>query len=284
MHDRRGCREDRVSRHLRAVPRFFTLIEMLVVIAIIAVLFSLISPALKKAVDTARGAKCMSNMHQVAIALSHYEDDNDGSFITFHHGTLVTGEPIPGMGDTYWVFKLGREYMGGQPGMIKLPVFECPVVDENGGSVMIGGNLGGDLVTQQKLPYPYINAPFNYGRTNYHGDLDPSTIVPRAVKIQKMNSPATWLQLLDVLEGCIAQYSPNWIPYNTDVSGDGIPDTSGIVLGYNPICTYNLARPRLHETLPGYIYGACNISLCDGHVERFPFELWQDPAHDYWSD
>jgi len=56
----------------------FTLIEMLVVIAIIALLVSLISPAVSGAMDRAKGMRCLSNLRQLNVALLAYAADTDG--------------------------------------------------------------------------------------------------------------------------------------------------------------------------------------------------------------
>jgi len=58
----------------------FTLIELLVVIAIIAILASIIMPALGAAREMARSTQCKSNLRQLAIAIQLYRTDNDGWF------------------------------------------------------------------------------------------------------------------------------------------------------------------------------------------------------------
>jgi type II secretory pathway pseudopilin PulG len=60
----------------------FTLVEIVVVIAIITALGGIIFAAMGPAREKARRAVCMSNLHQIGIAITLYRNDTDGADVT----------------------------------------------------------------------------------------------------------------------------------------------------------------------------------------------------------
>jgi prepilin-type N-terminal cleavage/methylation domain-containing protein len=65
------------------IRRAFTLVELLVVIGIIAILVSVLLPALSRARAAANETQCMSNQRQIAMALMMYQNEQKGFFPAF---------------------------------------------------------------------------------------------------------------------------------------------------------------------------------------------------------
>ncbi len=68
------------------MKKMFTLLELLIVIAIIAILAGLLLPALDKARATARSIKCFGNIAQIGKAAIFYSDDNRGMPVAYING------------------------------------------------------------------------------------------------------------------------------------------------------------------------------------------------------
>lgn len=119
----------------KRVPRCFTLIELLIVIAVIAVLVSLLLPALGRATWTARLLTCKSNLRQITIALTFYTADNDS---WYPHPNLYSGTTALPFWRTTGIGTYGpmvAEYLGMERSRAgnarNYPIWQCPQAYHN---------------------------------------------------------------------------------------------------------------------------------------------------------
>ena len=105
--------------------RAFSLVELLVVLAIVFTLAALAFPVVVRMRENSNATKCASNLRQIGMAATSWSADNDGSIIPCDQGTLPSGSGNVAYWPALLAPYLQAEFEFGNPSK-QLPIYACP--------------------------------------------------------------------------------------------------------------------------------------------------------------
>jgi prepilin-type processing-associated H-X9-DG protein/prepilin-type N-terminal cleavage/methylation domain-containing protein len=255
-------------------PDAFTLVELLVVIAVIAILASLLLPALNRGKTAAQGVVCRTNLRQQVLALSLFVDNVGAYPFTYYNPDeqqrLVAEGHHPNwqMALAPYLQKHQAPTMHGLYGEEGTPIWRCPAERDT----RMDTRFYGPNIIYQFYGYNATGLKGS-GREPMLGLGGTGILLERAMKPTRdaeVIAPSSMLSIGDGFWGSV----------------DGKISVGGMGIGrsgpFNPsVSTDDTARARRRHN------SRANMGFCDGHVEAIRFQVlfqaMNDEALSLWN-
>ena len=247
----------------------FTLIELLVVISIIALLIAILLPALQSAREAARTMSCLSNVRQMAVAVSMYQEDYDGYFPL--ENTKGSNEYSWTSNHWYDPFLLPYGLDDGRK------IYVCPSDEDPRLGRLIGG-FG--IQTQIR--------EVSYGYPHYFGDANRNNWTTAAKRRTDVYNPTRLPVFVDSESNPPASRRNTWrgTDYFVDSSlGNRMNDHTGVELRHSGGGATNVAFSDGHASTAGVASDILQPAAVNDPTEwsptkQFDPEFDENPSHD----